>query len=176
MTDATTPDSPPKVRKAQIITPPNTIKGKVGSGGIDKAVLNKAEENLAQSISAVDFTPIADELLKDMDAAIAALKAAQPQTEALVEALLHPAAQFKAQGGMYGYPLVSDIADTLINFLEAVTLPVHAEALDIAAAHRKAITAIVHMKLKEATHPQGVALKVSLVDACDRFFKSRKGG
>jgi hypothetical protein len=163
-----------KVRKAQIINPPNTIKKKVGTGGLDKAVIEKAEEKLETAIEHTDFAPIADDLLQHLDTALQAVKGTTTHTEAMVEALLHPAAQFKAQGTMYHYPLVTDMGDILINFLETVTLPLPPDAIELVIAHKKAITAVVHMKMKGADNPQGLALKKSLMEACDRYYKLRK--
>ena len=93
--------------------------------------------------------------------------------ESIVEAMLYPAAHFKAQGAIFHFPLVSDISDTLINFLEAVTTPVPEEALEIVTAHKMAISVVISSNMTDRNHPQGAELKRSLTEACSRFYKTR---
>src|SRR4051812_24233615 len=118
-----------KFRKAKIITLPNAIKKKVGSGGLDAATLVKAERVLTEN--KIDFKPIAAGLLDDLNVAIHTA-AANPLKgdEAIIEAMLYPAAQFRAQGMMFRYPLISEISEILINFLETVEAPASADALE----------------------------------------------
>lgn len=160
-----------KLRKARVVTPPNTIKQKVGTGGLDKSVLAKAEEVIDNNT--IDFKPIAENILQELEILIGKMRAT-PENETLVEDMLYAAAQFKAQGSMFRYPLVSDMGNTLVNFLEAVTLPASAAVADIVSAHKKAITFIIHSGIHEPDHAMGKELLKSLIDACDRYFKSRK--
>jgi hypothetical protein len=161
-----------KLRKAKIITLPNTIKQKIGSGGLDAATLAEAEKVLTENT--VDFRPIAEGLLKELAEAIEAARNSEVDYEALIEAMIYPAAQFKAQGSMFGFPLVSDISDILINFLETISTPPAEEALDIITAHKMAISVVINSGIKERFHPQGEELKRSLMEACQRYYKSRK--
>lgn len=162
-----------KLRKAKITNPPNIIKAKIGTGGLDKETLAKAEQVIKENT--IDFKPIAAELFSDLDKAIEQARSNTAQNEATIEALLYPAAQFKAQGGMFRYPLVSEIGDILVNFLETIPLPVFPDALEIVTAHRKAISAVIMLNMTgDAKTAQGEELKKSLIDACSRYYKSRK--
>ena len=161
-----------KLRKAKIVTPPNEIKEKIGSGGIDEALLNKAEEELENN--QIDFRPIAAGLLKELDQAVQDAEVSILQDEADVEALLYPSAQLKAQGSMFRYPLVSDISDILVNFLETVTVPISHDALEIVTAHKMAISVVISTNMTDKNHPQGAELKRSLTEACGRYYKARK--
>ncbi len=160
-----------KLRKAKIFTPPNIIKGKVGSGGIDPAALVAAQQALENNT--VDFKPIGVALLKDLNTSIEDAKKSELKDEAVIEAMLYPAAQFKAQGSVFRFPLVSDISDILINFLETVTTPVSEDAMEIITAHKMALTAIIHGNMSGPDQPQGPELKQSLSEACIRYYKKR---
>ena len=161
-----------KLRRAKITTPPNTLKKKIGSGGIDRTLLVKAEAVLENNET--DFRPIAAELLEDLERAVQDAEANPVQNEATIESLLYPAAQFKAQGTMFHFPLVSDISDILVNFLEAVPVPISRDALEIVTAHRMAIAVVISSNMTDRYNPQATELKRSLTEACVRFYKTRK--
>lgn len=161
-----------KLRKAKIITLHNTIKKKIGSGGLDAATIAEAEKVLTENT--VDFKPIAEVLLKELAEAIESTRNSDTEYEAHIEAMIYPAAQFKTQGVVFHYPLVSDISDILINFLETITTPPAEEALDIITAHKMAISVVINSGIKDRFHPQGEELKRSLMDACQRYYRSRQ--
>jgi hypothetical protein len=163
----------PKLRTARIVTPLNVLKQKIGSGGIDAATLAKAEQVLENNT--IDFKPIAKELLAELDASIeSARKNQKMKDEAYIEAIIYPAAQFLALGTLFHYPLISDISDNLINFLETVVPPPTQETLEIVIAHRMAIFAALHNNMMGRNPPQGAELKRQLTDACQRYYKLRK--
>jgi hypothetical protein len=161
-----------KLRKAKIITLPNIIKQKIGSGGLDAATLAEAEKVFKENT--VDFRPIAKELLKELDTAIEEARKNPQDSEPPVEALIYPAAQFKAQGEVFHFPLVSEISDILINFLETITTPPDEDTLEIVTAHKKAISVVIKNNMTGVNHPQGAELKRSLTEACRRYYKTRK--
>lgn len=163
---------PKKVRKAELISPPNTLKEKVGAGGLDDTVLVKAQAMLENNT--VDFIPIASMLLEALGNAIQNAKDGGSEGEAAIEALIYPAMQLKAQGGMFHYSLITEISDILVNFLETVT-DVDKDVLEIVTAHRMAIGAAVTGKIQGSGGATGVALRDELMNACNRFYKSRAG-
>ncbi len=161
-----------KLRKAKIVTPLNLLKQKIGSGGLDAATLAKAEQVLEDNT--IDFRPIAKELLEELDAAIQNARAFPLNDEAAVEAMLYPAAQFVALGTMFRFPLVSEISDILINFLETITTPPNEDTLELVNAHRKAIAVVIDNNMTGKNPPQGAELKRTLTEACGRYYKTRK--
>jgi hypothetical protein len=159
--------------KAKIIKLPNTLKNKIGSGGIDAESLIRAENVFRNNT--VDFRPIAEGLLDKLGAAILNAKNNPHKGESLVEAMLYPAAQFTSQGRLFNFPLVSDISDILIGFLETVTAPVPESALGIIDAHKMAIAVVISNNITEADHPLGEMLKRSLTEARGRYQKTSRG-
>jgi hypothetical protein len=160
-----------KVRNAELISPPNRLKEKVGSGGIDEAVLVKAQELLERNT--INFEPIATMLIDLLSDAIADTKSGDLKGEASIEALIYPAMQLKAQGSMFHYPLVSDISHILVNFLETVE-NMDRDVLDIVIAHKMSIKAVLASQLKGDGGKSGQELREALMDACARFYRNRK--
>lgn len=160
-----------KVRKAELISPPNRLKEKVGSGGIDESVLTKAQDMLENNT--VDFKPIALMLVDVLHESITDSKSGTIKGEEAIESMLYPAMQLKAQGGMFHYPLISEIANILVNFLETVT-DTDKDVLDIVVAHKQSINAVLASEIKGDGGKVGRELRDALLDACARYYKSRK--
>ena len=160
-----------KVRKAELITPPNRLKEKVGAGGIDENVLQKAQAFLENNT--VDFKPIASMLVDLLHEAISDCKSGAITGEEAIESMLYPAMQLKAQGGMFHYPLISEISNILVNFLETVT-DTDKDVMDIVVAHKMSINAVLNSQIKGDGGKVGRDLRDALLDACARYYKTRK--
>ncbi|MDY0008975.1 MAG: hypothetical protein RBS08_04650 [Bdellovibrionales bacterium] len=160
-----------KVRHAELISPPNRLKEKVGSGGIDENVLQKAQELLERNT--INFDPIANMLLDLLVEAIADAKSGALKGEDALGAMIYPAMQLKAQGTMFHYPLVSDISHILVNFLETVE-DLNRDVLDIVVAHKMAIKAVLASQLKGDGGKTGKELREALMEACGRYYRSKK--
>ena len=126
MTEPTHYNQKPK-RRAEYIRPRNVLKEKVGSGGLSEDILNKAQALLENNT--VDFLPLGEIYLNKLMAGIEKAKNRRPtdDLEYCISNMLYPAMQLKANGGMFHYPLVTVIADKLIQFLEVI------ETLDLEA-------------------------------------------
>jgi len=157
-------------RKAEFMHPPNTLKEKVGSGGISDDILDKAQALLENNT--VDFMPLAEMYLAGLMKGIENAKDADPtdDTEFLISTMLYPAMQLKANGGMFHYQLVSDVADRLIQFLEVISEP-DLEAVEIVLAFHTTIRAIIHGKITGDGGAHGHELLSALNKACIRYFE-----
>lgn len=162
-------------RKAQIIQPPNRVKEKVGSGGVTKDILQKAQD-LLESVS-VDFPAMAEMHLDALTAGIQKVRTVRatgrevkkPEEEDLINNLIHPAMQLKAHGGMFKYDLVSKIADNLVHFLEVVH-KMDTDAMEIVEAHTATLRAIINSRISGNGGQKGKALLAELHGACSRYF------
>ena len=159
-----------KLRHAELISPPNRLKEKVGSGGIDETVVNKAQELLERNT--IDFEPIANMMLDLLADAINDAKAGNIKGEEAIETMLYPAMQMKAQGTMFHYPLISDISHILVNFLETVNT-MNRDVIDIVVAHKMSIKAVLASHLKGDGGKTGKELREALMDACTRYYKTQ---
>lgn len=155
--------------------PPNTLKAKVGSGGLAEEILTKAETLLADNTA--DFMPLADMYLNTLMKAIDKIKDVKnldvlPEDghEELIVAMLYPAMQLKANGGMFRYPLVTTISDHMIQFLEVIDR-IYIDTLEIVMAFHATVRAIVLAKIMGDGGRHGEELVRALRDACERYFE-----
>src|SRR5690606_34435006 len=88
-------------------------------------------------------------------------------TQALIAG---PVMELKANGAMFEYPLISDVAGILLNFLENLQ-DLNDDALEIVKVHRRTLHVIVTSRLRGTGGRDGQALLQELVDACERYFK-----
>ena len=162
----------PKIRRAELINPPNRIKQKVGGGGIDENIITKAQELLEHNT--VDFKPIADMLMDVLNEAIQNTKSGNLTGEKAIEAMIYPAMQLKAQGAMFHFPLVTELSNILVNFLETVT-NTDKDVIDLVVAHKMAINAVIAGRVQGDGGAKGKELREALMDACNRYYRSRAG-
>lgn len=154
---------------AELINPPNKLRQKVGYGGFDPGAIEKAERVITEN--KIDFTPTAEEFIGMMDNRVDMAERALVMGERAIEELIYPAMQLKAQGGMFHYPLVTDIAGSLVTFLENIT-SVNKDVLEIVNAHKTAINAVLNNKMKDPESAAAKALRSELADVCARFFRT----
>lgn len=159
-------------RKAEFIRPPNTLKAKVGSGGLSDDILAKAQALLENN--SVDFMPLAEMYLSSLMKGIDYARSHQEyaDSEALISGMIYPSMQLKANGGMFHYPLVTKVADKLVQFLEVIT-QADEDALEIVMAFHTTIRAIVMGRVAGDGGRHGRELMDALESACLRYFDRR---
>ncbi len=145
---------------AQIFTPPNTLRMKVGGGfgGIDAGAIAKAEEAL-KAMSAQFGQWLQDEIVK-LDAAQAAIRT-QGLTQETAEGLYFRAHDLKGLGSTYQYPIVTRMAGSLCKLLDDPTKRTEAPIV-LLDAHIDAIKAVVRDEIQTDEHPVGRELAETL--------------
>ena len=152
-------------RKVRFIKPPNKLKAKVGSGGIEPALLEKAQEYISNNN--VDFIPIAKEQLDKIAKAKSDLQ--QNNNHKTREELVAYMMQLKASGGMFRYQLVSEIADSCLHFMENIE-DFNKDAFSVINAHENTLKIIINNKLMGDGGKEGFALVKELQKANERYF------
>ena len=157
-------------RHAEFIKIPNTLKAKVGEGGLSEDILNKAQELLENNT--VDFQPLAEMYLASLMKGVEMAKAPNPgqDSEFIIVSMLYPAMQLKANGGMFHYPLVSAMADKMIQFLEVIERP-DIECVEIVLAFHTTIRAVILGRITGDGGRHGTELLEALHAACVRYFE-----
>lgn len=158
-----------KQREAEIIIPPNTLQEKVGMGGIDPVMLQRAEDFLKSNNQ--DFQPIADTYFDLLDKSIQRILKEEIIGDEAFEALLYPLVQLKAHGTMFKYPIVTEISGMLINFLEVIK-SLDKDAADVILAHKMTLQAVLSRQIKTDKDEEGRALTEALKNACMRYFQT----
>ncbi|GJL85233.1 MAG: hypothetical protein DHS20C02_10080 [Micavibrio sp.] len=159
----------PPSATARFIKPPNILKQKVGVGGIDESLLDQSQEYIENTD--LDFAPIAQQFLKEFSSYIK--KARTAKGEINKEKLVRPIMQLKANGGMFRYQLLTDVADICLQFLEGIE-GLNKDAIEVLAAHEKTLELIILHQLKGDGGGEGYALVKELDKACKRYFKKHK--
>lgn len=160
-----------KPSKVKYIKPPNLLKLKIGHGGVPKELRRKAEDH-RQSYEA-DFTDdglrLVEEISKARAAAVERFKAQGAPIQDMDD-VVKPIMQLKANGGMFKYQLVSDVADICLQFLEAIN-DYEEEALEIIQGHEKTLRSLLEHNLQGDGGKGGYDVVVELHNACQRYFK-----
>ncbi|MGB4106769.1 MAG: hypothetical protein WBK55_03110 [Alphaproteobacteria bacterium] len=161
-------------RNAEFIKPPNMLKTKVGSGGLGDDILSKAQDLLENNT--VDFQPLAEMYLATLMKGIDLAKEADPgdDQEYVISRMLYPGMQLKANGGMFHYPLITRIADKLIQFLEVIER-VDIEVVEIVMAFHTTMRAVVMGRVSGDGGKHGTELMRALNEACMRYFDKYQG-
>jgi hypothetical protein len=161
-------------RKAEFMTPLNLLRSKAGHGGLDEDILSKAQALLENA--SVDFQPLAEMYLATLMQGIehAGDPAAGESEEVLITGMLYPAMQLKANGGMFSYPLVTRIADKLIQFLEVIDAP-DKNAIEIVLAFQVTMQAVLTGRVTGSGGRHGDELVQALDAACQRYFEQYPG-
>lgn len=154
-------------KPARFINPPNRLKAKVGTGGIDTSLLDKAQHYI--DTAKLDFISYAQRFLNEMSETALEAK----NNNANKDAVILPVMQLKANGGMFQYQLVSDIADTCLNFLETIQ-EFNNDAYNVVKIHESTINVIITNQLKGDGGQEGLALLKELDQACKRYFSKHK--
>ncbi len=160
-----------KLRNAALITPPNSIKSKVGSGGLPVEIIQRAQMSIEDNKQ--EFEPTAEIYLNALSEMIVKCQRGEFSGERAIAALISPAMQLKSQGSMFKYPLLTEVGSILVNFLEVIKR-LDNDAYDVIVAHKITIQAILAGRLQGDGGQQGRALVDALKSACIRYFQAHR--
>lgn len=126
-----------------VLNPPNKLKQKLGSGGISKEDLEKAIKAV-EKYSTQFFNKASTAMIELQDACDKIPKEDLAEIDSTLWKTIYKIAhELKGEGATFGYPIVSDIAQTLVIYLEAfqkrplnvVILKAHIDALLVILKH-----------------------------------------
>ena len=154
---------------ATYIMPENTVKKKAGSGGIPEMLLQRAEEKLEENHQ-FDFKPYVHGYIDQIEDGLnnKEMDIGERLTQ-ISENIMH----LKANGGMFGFMLISKISDVALNFADNQN-QINQDYIDIIRAHNNSIMLIISNKLKGDGGAAGKALIRELDSAISRYNKKHK--
>ncbi|MEQ8345413.1 MAG: Hpt domain-containing protein [Sneathiellaceae bacterium] len=161
--------NPQNSGKVEIIHPPNLLKMKVGSGGVDPDRIAKAEAAVAELAESYLDWALKD--LAELQARFAALRDDPEQSRRRVDELFQTAHDMKGQGATFGYPLVTQVAKHLCHYIEGQTDRDQRPDLAIVSAHVDALSAILRGKVSGDGGAIGAALVQELEELVRRKLK-----
>lgn len=154
-------------KKVKFINPPNHLKSKIGSGGLNPDVIAMGED----IIDKMDFDvlPYAKKYCEMLEEALKKIVAQPGEFSNLKEEIIEPIMQIKGSCGMFKYRLLSDVAAIALHFLE-VTEEWNDDAHQVVIAHTNTIRSIIKNDMKGSGGKAGDALVRELHNACERYF------
>lgn len=160
------------IRNAEFIKYENSLKKKVGKGGLSEDILNKAQAVIEES--RVDFVPMAQKFLSALREAINTAEDVGNHIDCtpILTAMINPAMHLKANGGMFHYTLVSKIAARLIHFLEVIE-DLDESSIEVVKGFYTALRALVIGQVRGEGGKSGEELYNALNEACYRYFENR---
>ena len=151
----------------QVITPPNTLKAKVGPGkGVDPRILERAQSVVESMAGDFEARAIAEagRILH------LAEQLGQDGNDDAVADIARIGHELKGQGGTFDYPLITKIGASLCQYIESVSDDGHVDA-EIVRAHGNALRAMAGNKVTG----DGGALEQELIRELDRLLKKTIG-
>lgn len=157
--------------KVNIITVPNVLRQKIGTGGMDAVKLKLAQNKMDGNT--VDFAPYAHKFLDDLDHIVAMARTAQINDRPTINTIIKPIMELKANGGMFKYTLLSQVAEIILSLLEDVQT-LNDDTYAIINAHQKSLRVIINNRLTGDGGKDGKVLANALYDAALRYRKKYK--
>lgn len=154
----------------KIVMPLNKIKQKVGHGGVSEERLNKADEIFTRM--AHDFPAIAKDDLDTIEEIAERLSKTGVLTDEERTKIQDSAIMLKSSGAMFHYPIVTDMAHSLLNFIENVP-EIRKEVIDIIIAHHKSLKLVIETKKTGDTGDYGDLLMSELTKVVKRYYNTR---
>lgn len=153
----------------QMITPPNLLKSKVGTGGatgIDPDLIKRAESVLDGMGDEFEET-VTIEIARMMKLAMD-LESDSTKADRILRKVRNSAHDLRGQGATYGYELISDAAQSLYVYAENLAEPAKLNP-DVIRAHADAMRAIIKNKVKGSGGGVGGDLVKSLEALVERM-------
>lgn len=164
--------SEPEIRRAQIFQAVNLLKQMVGDGGLEEERLVNAQRLIDEGTSE-SFLPMIIELNNIIKDLIEYLKKnGVRDKEKSIEDFAANFIQIRANGTMFRYPLMTQIADNALHFLGFID-DLDQKALEVIEAHQNSISLVVAGKLQGDGGDKGKELQSALIAACQRYFKNK---
>lgn len=149
------------------MTPRNSLKEKVGDGGVPAYVLKKCQDYLESN--PVDFFPHATKLLERLEAIRLDTARPQSKTKEAVTEITNIVMQLKSNGSMFHYQLISMISDVMLRFLENVT-HMDSDFFEIFTVYNKVLGIVLNKRLTGNGGREGYVLTQELHSACLRYY------
>ena len=157
-------------KTSKIIKAGRMLQSKVGTGTVDQKKIEKSQSLIDQGTA--DFKPLAEDYLNRLEIAIDNAEQKTKEDADLIQDLIEPVMQIKANAAMFDYRLVSNLASIMLDFLETIKM-VDEDVIKINIAHRNMARLIVNNAMKGSGGEYGQELTTELKQACKRYFAKR---
>ena len=146
------------------------LQAKVGTGTIDEKKISKSQR--VMNNLAVDFAPLAQEYLTQLEAACASADKTLKDggdTDAAVQQMIEPLMQLKGNASMFDFELVGKLAAVVLEVMEAAK-KLDRDVVDVMRVLCKMLQLIITNGMKGDGGQYGVQLEAELREACRRYY------
>ena len=148
-----------------------SLQAKVGTGTVSKETIEKVTKNVEEK--SADFEPMATKFLEQLTEAVNQAKDNEDEDmKVIYERVANPVMQLKANASMFGYPLIGDLANIMLSFLESLS-EIDAAIIQIIEANQKTWQVIIAKQMKGDGGQYGEALRSELKGVCERYLKKK---
>ena len=159
-----------KIYKANLL-----LQQKIGTGLLDKKTIAQAQKIIEEND--VDFVPLGLQFLKELEEALdhAEGNLNPRKNHQKKEFLTDPVMELKANAAIFHYPLVGNLANIMLSFLESID-NLDKDALEIVRTHHDTLKTIISKKMTGDGGADGQVFILELKDACARYYKKTRQG
>ena len=159
-------DEEVKVYKAS-----RSLQGKVGTGSVSKDTMQNVQRKVEEKTG--NFEPMALEFLDQLSKAVDQAKGNKEEDmKVIYDRVANPVMQLKANAAMFGYPLIGDLANIMLSFLESLS-EIDDQIIQIIEANQKTWKVIIAKQMKGDGGQYGEALRSELQGVCERYLKKK---
>lgn len=158
-------------KKAKVIKANYVLQARIGAGPLDAKRIDACQKIIDEND--IDFAPLASAYLDQLENAIARARSGEISLKSAVQGMTRPVMELKANAATFKYDLVTNLANVMLSFLEAVK-SLDKTVLDIVSAHHRTLSIIILKKMKGDGGQHGKLLEQELKDACVRYFQKKK--
>jgi chemotaxis protein histidine kinase CheA len=152
-----------------IIPASTELARKTGGGELDPALIKQSAQ--AMQLHRVEFAKVAAPLLDQIQSSLTGLEGTTVDAHAdALDNLIGPVMDLKANGKMFGYDLVTDLAQVMLAFLEQRPR-LDRDVMELMYAHVRTLRAIVERRMSGRGGASGQHLVRELIGACNRYLR-----
>lgn len=152
------------------ITAKLDLQQKTGFGEISAAAIQKSQKMMDEN--KIEFLPIANLFLTELEEALALTKSETEHSKKSIERMAAPIMQLKANGMIFRYTLVGNLAKIALEFLDKIN-EVDEFMLAIIEAHAKTLRRLINDDTKGDGGETGAKFQDELSKACGRYMGIR---
>lgn len=154
----------------RIIKASRVLQARIGQGPLDEAAVRRCQD--VMDSQKFDFIPLASQYLQGLGGSIEMARAQGLESAEALMSVTVPVMQLKANGAVFGFTLVTRLADVVLSFLEKLEA-LDQDAMSIVEALHEALETIVAARLDGDGGAHGLQFEQELQAACQRYLAKR---
>ncbi|MBK6895783.1 MAG: hypothetical protein IPH06_04250 [Alphaproteobacteria bacterium] len=157
--------------RAIIIKANFALRTKIGRGKIPPSAILACTQLMESN--AFDFQSLASDLLRGMRQTIEKFHAERLSGQEALSDLRNRIMQFKGNAATFHYPLLTDIAQIVLDLIENIE-ELDAPALEIITAFEDTATKLLHRQIRGKSDTRSAKIPAEFRKACERYWSKRQ--